>query len=252
MGKKIVGYIKTINSFSENNEYDSYETIGFDIEKVKMGDYVKGTGKFCPALKTTFKNLYMIRSPFDLHLKHHFQNNGYSWIEVMNDSSMKGEAFDKIMSVNNLDDRNDIEHPLIQLNFPTVVISDDDIEMQMLPALTHYSELPGLTVGGVINIRKWHRTLNWIFEWHDTDKHIKIKRGDPLIFLKFTSKDRDDIIEVRKINNTEDINKSVRICQNMKSIVKITSDEMDLHLKSRKKYLIKSHIRIILEKLHLV
>lgn len=253
MGKKIVGYIKTLDPLYKGKTYESYETLGFDIEKVKMGDYVKGTGKFCPALRTTFKNLYMIRSPYDLHLKHHFQDNGFSWIEVMPDSSIKGESFDSVMSINSLADRNDIKHPLIQLILPTVVISDDDIEMQVLPPLTNYSKLPGLTIGGVINVRRWHRTLNWFFEWHDTDNPIKIKRGDPLLFLKFTAKDRDDIIEIRKIKNTNDIDKSIRICQDMINTIKVNSDEiMDLHLKSRKKYLIKSHIRIILERLHLV
>ena len=61
-----------------------------------MSDHVKGNGRFCPALKEIFKNIYVIRSPFDLYLRHNFQQNGESWIEVLPKSTLSPDKFNDI------------------------------------------------------------------------------------------------------------------------------------------------------------
>jgi len=249
MVKKLVGYYNLSDTAKEESWYD---ILGFEIEKIKMTDYIKGNGRFCPAIKKSLENVFEIKSPFDIELKHEFLPDGRSWVEVSDNSSLKPGAFDDIFHVNPIDDRNDIKKPLLQMKIPLILLSDDDIEVELLPPLAYYNKLPGITAVGKVNIYKWHRPVNWVFEWHEPEKPIIIKRGEPLIWLKFTSKNRDDIITLKKVNQTDDMYKSLIACRTTKNVSKVTLSTWDLNLKNRKKYLIKSHIRIILEKLHLV
>ena len=247
MVTRTVGYIKALGMPVFDNT-DWYEMLGYDVEKLEPKNFLKGKSLLCPAIKSMFKNLYMIRSPFDIHLRHHFLPNGQSTVEILPNSSFNPEKFDDFFAINNFlpHERNDPKKPIIQFALPTAFITDDDVTMEVLPPLLQYQKLPGLVAAGLINIEYWHRTINWFFEWHEPDKEIHINRGDPLFYIKFTSKNRDDTIMVKKIKQTKEMSDSFRTCYFSIKNLKIINDElMSLNKISKPKYLMKTHFKII-------
>jgi len=245
--KKTVGYIKALGMpILQNTEW--YEMLGYDVEKMEPKDFLKGKSLICPAIQSMFKNLYIIRSPFNIHLKHHFLPDGSSTVQILQDSSFKPEKFNELFAINNIlpHERNDPKKPILQFALPCAFLTDDDVIMEVLPPMLEYQKLPGLVSGGIINIQYWHRTVNWFFEWSEPDKEINIKRGDALFYLRFLPKDRDDTVILKKINQNDDINKSFKACyfsiQNLKSI---NDSLMSLNKINKPKYLMKTHFKII-------
>jgi len=59
--------------------------------------------------------------------------------------------------------------------------------MSQISPFMHYNRdpLPGTIFGGRFPINVWPRPLMWAFEWHEPEKPIKIKRGDPLFYAAF-------------------------------------------------------------------
>lgn len=228
---------------------DWYDLVGFPPEKLKMSDHVKGNGRFCPALKEIFKNIYVIRSPFDLYLRHNFQQNGESWIEVLPKSTLSPDKFNDIFHVSSKEDLNHKDRPMIQMTIPILFLSDSDIQMDIIPPFLEYNEIPGIIAGGSFNIHDWQRPINMMFEWHDTSKDLIIKRGDPILYLKFTNQRRDSSISLEIIEPTDKIKKMVNECTGAKAMTKgLSSTLMKEHGKRRPKRLIKSHIRYVLDR----
>lgn len=242
MSTKLVGYTTYLLGGR------AYKKICFPPEKLKMNDHVKGNGKFCPALTNIFKNTYVIRSPFDLHLRIEKTPNNTWWVEVLPDSSLQPNQFNNIFSINGLDDQNNKDWPLLQMNFPYTFISDDDVYLETLPPLLEYNKVPGVILAGTFSIRDWHRRYNWGFEWRDTSKNLVIKRGDPISYIRFNPVNRNDKIKLREIHMTDDI-KEAMDCSEIKDLTKTSMQElMDHNGKYRKRRLIKSHLRYILDR----
>ena len=45
----------------------------------------------------------------------------------------------------------------------------------------------------------------WAFEWHDTDKPLKINRGDPLFYVTFETTPQDRSIVCTEVELTQDL-----------------------------------------------
>jgi len=244
MSTKLVGY----TNYTKDGEFFWYKIGGFPPEKLKMSDHIKGEGKFCPALNNIFKNTYVIRSPFDLNLNIKKTPNGSWWVEVLPDSSLNPDYFNKIFSINELKDQNNKDWPLLNLSFPFTFISDDDVYLEILPPLLEYNDLPGVVMGGTFSIYEWHRQFNWGFEWREITKNLKIKRGDPIAYVRFNPRDRNDKVKLKEIPITDDIKEAIG-CNKVKTVITSDIKEIMTHNgKHRKRRLIKSHIRYILDR----
>lgn len=244
MTTRLVGY----TNYTKDDSFGWYKIGGFPPEELKIKDYVKGKGKFCPALRNIFRNTYVIRSPFDLHLSVKKQPNGMWWAEVLPESSLNPNYFNEIFSFNSLDSQNNEDWPLLQMNLPFTFISDDDVYLEGMQPLLEYNKLPGIVMSGTYSIYDWHRPINWGFEWRDITKKIHIKRGDPLLYVRFNPRDRNDTIKLKEVPVTDDIKEAIG-CDKIKNVMVNMSDVLMTHNgKNRKKRLIKSHLRYILDR----
>lgn len=244
MSVKVVGY----TDYSKNDTFSWWRHVSFPPEKLNMYDHVKGRGIHCPALTNIFKNTYIIRSPFDLHLRIQKQPNKSWWVEVLPESSLKPEAFNTLFVINPLEEQNNQDWPLLQMLTPYTFISDDDVYIELMPPLLEHKQLPGITVSGTYSIYDWHRQSNWIFEWRDITKNIHIKRGEPLFYVRFNPRDRNDKVKLKELPITDDIKNAIN-CDEVKNVTNNMSSLLMTHNgKYRKKRLIKSHIRYILDR----
>jgi hypothetical protein len=79
--------------------------------------------------------------------------------------------------------------PIIQALAPYVFVSDGEVELTQLPAHQHYFEdqRPGILIAGSFPIRDWLRPLNFAFEWHDTERPLVLKRGEPWFYVALSN-----------------------------------------------------------------
>lgn len=63
------------------------------------------------------------------------------------------------------------ERPIIQITAPY---------LDYLP-----TPRPGVQMGGRFPIHIWPRPLSWGFEWHDINKPLVLKRGEPWFYVRF-------------------------------------------------------------------
>ena len=70
------------------------------------------------------------------------------------------------------------------------MISDEPVYMSQLAPFMHYATppWPGTIFGGRFPIDVWPRPLMWAFEWHDIKKPLVLKRGDPLFYVHFETR----------------------------------------------------------------
>ena len=99
------------------------------------------------------------------------------------------------------------DRPTVQLNLPYVFIADEMVYITQLDAFAHYRRqpLPGTIFGGRFPVNLWPRPLMWAFEWHETDKDIILKRGDPLFYCQFEGNGPDRAVQVVEAERTPEL-----------------------------------------------
>jgi len=171
---------------------------------VKITDNVSKVAMVCPALHSIFDNTWAVLSPFDMHFSCKIDDNKNVFVTVHSETTFKQNRFDELFVLSPINERSDPNKPLIQMPFPLIFVSDDDVELELLPPLLfHKKNNPIRTAAGKWNIKDWTRNINWVFEWQELDTDLIIKRGEPLFYIKFYPKNRDDKVNVVKLEITK-------------------------------------------------
>ena len=99
--------------------------------------------------------------------------------------------------------------------------------MTQLPPFLSYknNNLPGLITAGRFPIDLWPRILNYGFEWIDTKKNLKFKRGDPWFYVFFETTNPEDEIKLIEAENTPKLKEYRR---GISEVVKYTSNSFGL------------------------
>ena len=79
--------------------------------------------------------------------------------------------------------------------------------MSQVGAFMHYQKtpLPGTIFGGRFPIHNWPRPLMWAFEWHDTEKDLILKRGEPWFYVQFETLPQDRAVSLVEAENTDEL-----------------------------------------------
>ena len=136
-------------------------------------DFVK-----CPAVHNHVRNTFVIRSPIDLT----FISDGK---EVLT-KNYNQEIFDNLFIIR------DVPSGFLSLTITDAFFfTEEDCEMTLTGAyLSNNDASKYLSVlPGVFNISKWFRNIDFACFIREFNKEINIKQGDPLMYLKFNSKE---------------------------------------------------------------
>lgn len=176
----------------------------------------------CPAYQNFIRNLYVIRSPFDLHLTCSLLDAGCE-LEVAEKSSIKPAELGRLIKVHPHAEWREPNKPLLQLMLNYYFISDDDVDVQYLsPLTTTYFNpaLPGLVLQGRWNIHSWVRPVNFVFEWWDTNAPLIIRRGQPILNLLFHPPAPQKKISLVEAEETDEVIAMARRVQNINSYIR--------------------------------
>jgi hypothetical protein len=94
---------------------------------------------------------------------------------------------------------------------PYVFIADEPVYMTQLGAFAHYRKepLPGTIFGGRFPINLWPRPIMWAFEWHEPERDIVLKRGEPLFYVQFEATGPERPVQLVEVERTAELEKYV-------------------------------------------
>jgi len=150
----------------------------------------------CPAVVQMESRYFAIACPFDLHIG--FGRDAKGKAVLINRpgaaSPIRTNKLNEVLVMVSEAEWRYPDRPTIQMVLPYVFIADEPVWMTQLGPFAHYRKdpLPGTLFGGRFPISLWPRPIMWAFEWHEPEKDIVLRRGEPLFYCQFegTSPDR--------------------------------------------------------------
>ena len=152
----------------------------------------------------------MVRCPFDLHLGFDRDKNGKPLLKnLLGDKSpVRRSKLNNLLTVVAESEWRYADRPIIQLSLPYLFIADEPVFISQVSPFLHYQDsdpLPGTIFGGRFPIDIWPRPLMWAFEWHNTDKPIRLKRGQPLFYCQFELDNPERSFQVVEAERTPEL-----------------------------------------------
>lgn len=154
----------------------------------------------CPAVIQLESRYFVVKCPFDLHLGFRRDENGKPCITNLagSESTIRSKKLGQVVTLVAESEWRNPDCPTIQLSLPYCFIADETVFLTQLSPFLHYrtKPLPGTIFGGRFPLNIWPRPLMWAFEWHEPEKEIVLKRGDPLFYCHFETMDPSRAVQL--------------------------------------------------------
>ena len=165
----------------------------------------------CPAFLDVMTNTFLVRADFNIKLRFDPISRA---LDVIDNSQMTTELFINNKETDNYPDNSPIGKRgsmIFSVKQQYLFLTEEDVEIQLLPCLYHESDFTRKTnlVVGKFNINKWVRPTEFAAIVRNTSHlniepvEITIKRGDPLAYIKFITKDNKPV----RLNRITDLEK---------------------------------------------
>ena len=154
----------------------------------------------CPAIIGLESRYFEVKCPFDLRLAFVRDKEGKPALRNVlgQRSPVRPSKLETLLHVTSEAEWRHADRPTIQLNLPYVFIADEPVYLSQVAPFMHYlaEPWPGTIFGGRFPIDVWPRPLMWAFEWHDTDKELRLSRGEPLFYCQFETVPQDRPVQL--------------------------------------------------------
>jgi len=165
----------------------------------------------CPAVIQMESRYFQVPCPFDLHLGFARDPKGKPvFINRLGAASpIRANKLNELLVMVNEAEWRYPDRPTIQLMLPYLFIADEPVWITQLGPFAHYrrESLPGTIFGGRFPISVWPRPLMWAFEWHEPDRDIVLKRGEPLFYIQFEGPNPDRPIQLVEAERTPELDR---------------------------------------------
>ena len=154
--------------------------------------------RLCPATRDLARNTFVVTAPFDAHFyldadkrTIEFAGTGKQAFEFFN---MRAEQYGPT------------DQPIMSINYYQLFVSQhDQVEMTMTAPWFEDSVAAFKIVPGRFNIGKWWRPLDVAMQLPERQQEIKIKQGDVLFYVTFSTGNSDDVVVLREIAVTKEL-----------------------------------------------
>ncbi len=174
----------------------------------KNREHAKSASR-CPAVINMESRYFVFRSPIDMHLGFIRDKDGKPGLRNLagDMSAVRSNKLGQMITMANEREWRYPGVPTLQLTLPYVLIADEPVYVTQLAPFMHYQKdpWPGTIFGGRFPINVWPRPLMWAFEWQDTEKPLKINRGDPLFYVMFEGLSPDRSFALVEAELTKDL-----------------------------------------------
>lgn len=185
--------------------YDSPERL---VVRAPNKTHAKSASR-CPAVIQLESRYFMVKCPFDLHIG--FQRDDKGKPVLVNRagaaSPIRSNKLNEVLTLVNEAEWRFPNRPTIQLHLPYCFIADEMVYMSQLGTFAHYrrDSLPGTIFGGRFPISLWPRPLMWAFEWHEPERDLILKRGEPLFYVQFEAADPSRSVQLVEAEKTPEL-----------------------------------------------
>ena len=164
----------------------------------------------CPAIIGFESRYFEVKCPFGLHLAFARDKDGKPALRNVHGARSPVRA-NKLVSLLHLTpetERRYPDRPTIQMSLPYVFVADEPVYLSQVAPFMHYraESWPGTIFGGGIPIDICPRPLMWAFEWHDTERELKLVRGEPLFYYQFKTVPQDRPVQLVEAERTAELN----------------------------------------------
>ncbi len=143
----------------------------------------------CPAVIQMESRYFVVKCPFDLHIGFARDDKGKPVLinRAGAASPVRSSKLNQVLTLVNEVEWRYPDRPTLQLSLPYCFIADEPVYMTQLGTFAHYrrDSLPGTIFGGRFPVSVWPRPLMWAFEWHEPERDLILKRGEPLFYCQF-------------------------------------------------------------------
>jgi hypothetical protein len=163
----------------------------------------------CPAVIQMESRYFVVKCPFDLTIG--FQRDDRGRAVLVNRagaaSSIRSTKLNEVLTLVAETEWRFPDRPTVQLHLPYCFIADELAYLTQLDAFAHYrtTPLPGTIFGGRFPISVWPRPLMWAFEWHEPQKDLVLRRGDPLFYVQFEGADPSRPVQLVEAERTAEL-----------------------------------------------
>ena len=163
----------------------------------------------CPAILGLESRYFEVKCPFDLHLAFARDKNGKPGLRNVlgRKSPVRPNKLDSLLHVTNEAEWRHPDRPTVQMSLPYVFIADEPVYLSQVAPFMNYlrDPWPGTIFGGRFPIDVWPRPLMWAFEWHDTEKELRLTRGEPLFYCQFETMPQDRPVQLIEAAHTAEL-----------------------------------------------
>ena len=165
----------------------------------------------CPGVIQLESRFFMVKCPFDMQIGFARDEKGKAVLvnRLGTASPIRGNKLNEVLTLVNEAEWRYPDRPTIQLALPYCFIADELVFVTQLSAFMHYRRdpLPGTIFGGRFPLNVWPRPLMWAFEWHEPEKDIVLKRGEPLFYVQFEAEGPDRPVQMVEAERTPELQK---------------------------------------------
>lgn len=163
----------------------------------------------CPAVIQLESRYFVVKCPFDLHIGFKREENGKAVLINRSGaaSPIRANKLGEVLSLTNEAEWRFPDRPTLQLTLPYCFIADEMVYLSEVGAFAHYraDPLPGTIFGGRFPLSIWPRPLMWAFEWHEPEKDLILKRGEPLFYVQFEGVDPSRPVQLVEAERTPEL-----------------------------------------------
>lgn len=163
----------------------------------------------CPAVVNLESRHFLVRAPFDIHVGFARDDKGKGFLRNLagEASTIRGSKLGEKLHLTNEPEWRHPGVPTLQLSLPYIFLADEPVYLSQVAPFMHHNPdpWPGTIFGGRFPIDVWPRPLMWAFEWHEPEKPLRIRRGDPLFYVLFETMPQDRGVAVVEAEVTPDL-----------------------------------------------
>ena len=189
-----------------------------------------------PIIQDWASRTFVIRAPFDIHIKCEASADHFNleWL----DPSFELSPVD-VFIITKRDDWSAPDRPTIQWKLNNLFVADEPVIGETSAPVFHsnHQDWPGVYVPGRLDIHRWTRPFQWVFEWHDFTKPLKINRGDPILYFRVHTPNFDRDFSLQPLEYTREVEQAIHRCSTIFPYKKNALGMMDKAVSRRKKWL---------------
>jgi hypothetical protein len=163
----------------------------------------------CPAVIQLESRYFMVKCPYDLHIGFARDDKGKAVLvnRAGTASPIRSSKLNEVLTLVNEAEWRFPDRPTVQLHLPYCFIADEMVYLSQIAAFAHYrpDPLPGTIFGGRFPISLWPRPLMWAFEWHEPQKELILKRGEPLFYVQLEGIDPSRAVQLVEAERTAEL-----------------------------------------------